>query len=62
VLRRLAADTIKGITSTDGRAKLFEAGFDVVGNTPEEFALMIRNQIELVGKILKSTGMKLADS
>jgi tripartite-type tricarboxylate transporter receptor subunit TctC len=61
VLRRLAADTIKGITSTEGRAKLFEAGFDVVGNTPEEFALMIRNQIELVGKILKSTGMKLAD-
>ena len=61
VLRRLAADTIKGITSADGRAKLFEAGFDVVGNTPEEFTLMLRNQIELVGKILKSTGMKLSE-
>ena len=61
VLRRLAAETIKGITSADGRAKLFEAGFDVVGNTPEEFTLMLRSQIELVGKILKSTGMKLSD-
>ncbi len=62
VLRRLAADTVKGITSSEGRAKLFDAGFDVVGNTPEEFTLMIQRQIELVGKIIKGTGMKISDS
>ena len=61
VLRRLAGDTIKGITSNEGRAKLFEAGFDVLGNTPEEFALMLRRQIELVGRILNTTGLKLSD-
>ena len=62
ILRRLSADTIKAITSNEGRAKLYEAGFDAVGNTPEEFALMIQRQIELVGKVLKATGMKISDS
>ncbi|MFM9972028.1 MAG: Bug family tripartite tricarboxylate transporter substrate binding protein [Burkholderiales bacterium] len=61
VLRRLSSDTVKAITSPEGRTKLFDAGFDVLGNTPEEFTLMIQRQIELVGKILKTTGLKLAE-
>jgi tripartite-type tricarboxylate transporter receptor subunit TctC len=61
ILRRLSGDIIKGVTSTEGRAKLYDAGFDVLGNTPEEFALMLRKQIELVARILKTTGLKLSD-
>jgi len=61
ILRRLAADAIKGITSANARAKLGDAGFEAIGNTPGEFAAMIKGEIELVGKILKATGMQLPE-
>jgi tripartite-type tricarboxylate transporter receptor subunit TctC len=34
-------------------------GGDAVGNTPEQFAANIRDDIERWGKIVKQTGIKL---
>jgi tripartite-type tricarboxylate transporter receptor subunit TctC len=50
-----------GRRHTKVRAKLAQGGTAPLGNTPEEFATMIGQQIELVGKIVKSAGIVPAD-
>jgi tripartite-type tricarboxylate transporter receptor subunit TctC len=61
ILRRLSGDIIKGLSIADTRAKFVDAGFEVILNSPEEFAALIKRQIELVGKILKATGIRLSE-
>lgn len=39
--------------------RLFNAGIDVVASTPQEFAAMIRNEMEVKGKIIKSAGIRM---
>ena len=54
VLRRLHADAIRALALPQTRAKITDMGFDIIGNTPEEFTALIRSQIELVSRIAKS--------
>jgi tripartite-type tricarboxylate transporter receptor subunit TctC len=62
VLQRVHADVVKALNRTDVRQKLAEQHFDVITNaTPEEFALQIRRQIDLVGRIVKGAGIKPTD-
>ena len=39
--------------------RLFNAGTDVVASTPSEFAAMIRNEMEVKGRIIKSAGIRM---
>ncbi len=39
--------------------RLFNAGIDVVASTPQQFAEMIRNEMEVKGKIIKSAGIRM---
>jgi tripartite-type tricarboxylate transporter receptor subunit TctC len=61
VLRRLNGDAVRAITRPDTRAKLADIGFDPIANTPEEFAALIRSQIELVGRVVKAAGIQATD-
>ena len=61
VLRRLSAELLKSLQDTEVRAKLASGGTQATGNTPEEFAAMIRAQIDLVGRIVKSAGIQPSD-
>jgi tripartite-type tricarboxylate transporter receptor subunit TctC len=62
VLQRVHADVVKALNRPDVRQKLAEQHFDVITNaTPEEFALQIRRQIDLVGRIVKGAGIKPTD-
>ena len=38
-----------------------EAGFELIGNTPEEFVVLIRNQIQLMGRIVEAANIKPVD-
>jgi tripartite-type tricarboxylate transporter receptor subunit TctC len=61
VLRRLNGDAVKAILRPDTKAKLSEVGFDPIANSPEEFAALIRRQIDLVGRIVKAAGIQPTD-
>ena len=39
--------------------RLFKAGVDVVGNTPQEFGEMIRGEMKIKGKIIKAAGIQM---
>ena len=61
VLRRLSAELQKALADGEVRAKLASGGTQATGNTPEEFAAMIRAQIDLVGRIVKAAGIQPSD-
>ena len=61
VLRRVGNDSAKALHQPAIKAKMAEAGFEVIGNTPEEFAVLIRRQIDLVGRIVKAANIKPID-
>jgi tripartite-type tricarboxylate transporter receptor subunit TctC len=58
IIRRLNADTIKVINEPDVKAFITAQGLDVVGNTPEEFAALIRSDIAKFAKVVKASGAK----
>ena len=61
VFRRLSSDTMKALQLPEAKAKINLIGFEVVGNTPEEFAAQIKREIALTARIAKAAGIKLGD-
>ena len=58
VLAKLNADIVKAVRSTDGKAKLEEAGFRVTGTSREEFVRIISADTLKWGKAVAATGFK----
>lgn len=56
--RRIAADVNKAMNLPEIKARINEAGFNVTGSTPEEFAADLKRQVALVGRIVKSAGIQ----
>ncbi|MFM9969533.1 MAG: Bug family tripartite tricarboxylate transporter substrate binding protein [Burkholderiales bacterium] len=54
ILRRLHGDAVKALAFPQTKTKINDLGFDIIGNTPEEFTALIKSQIELVSRIAKS--------
>ncbi len=61
LVARLHTDITRVLGATEVRGKLVALGFDVIGNTPEQFAALIRNDIERFGKLVKAAGIKGSD-
>jgi tripartite-type tricarboxylate transporter receptor subunit TctC len=59
VIARLHAETIKVLGFSDVKERLFNAGFEIVTSTPEQFAAFTRNEIQKWGKIVKAAGLKV---
>jgi tripartite-type tricarboxylate transporter receptor subunit TctC len=58
IVSRLHAETIKVLALPDVKERLFNAGFEIVTSTPEQFAAFTRSEIQKWGKIVKSAGLK----
>ena len=58
VLDKLAGQTQKSMADPEVRNRLVAQGFEVVGNTPEQFARFIRSETEKWGAIVRKTGAK----
>ena len=58
VVKRLHAETVKALKLPDVAERLTKAGLQPVGNTPEEFAGVIRSEIEQWGKLAKELGIE----
>jgi tripartite-type tricarboxylate transporter receptor subunit TctC len=57
IVHRLHIDTAKALQSPDVRGKLAGLGIDAIGNSPEEFAAVIRTEIPLWAKVIRDAGV-----
>jgi tripartite-type tricarboxylate transporter receptor subunit TctC len=61
LIERLHRDTVKVLAMPDVRKKLDELGLDLIGNTPQEFAAVIRVEIPQWAKVIKAAGIRATD-
>jgi tripartite-type tricarboxylate transporter receptor subunit TctC len=61
VLDKLHAETAKALASADVRKKFDELGLEPVGNTPAEFAQIIRKETPEWAKVIRDADIKLGN-
>jgi tripartite-type tricarboxylate transporter receptor subunit TctC len=61
VLDKLYGETVKALATPDIRKKFDELGLEPVGNTPAEFADLIRKETPEWAKVIKDAGIKLGN-
>jgi tripartite-type tricarboxylate transporter receptor subunit TctC len=57
-VRTLAAAVAKAANSPDTRKRLLEQGAEPVGNTPEEFSAMLKNEVARWAEVVKISGAR----
>jgi len=57
LVARLNAEMVKAITAPDARAKLEASDLAIIGGTPEQFAKLLKDDIENFGAIVKAAGI-----
>ncbi len=58
VISRLHEETVRGMRGQETRDALGKQGFDVVANSPEEFARWIRAESDKWAKVIRASGAK----
>jgi tripartite-type tricarboxylate transporter receptor subunit TctC len=58
ILERLHSETVRVLKSPDVRDKLVGLGADPVGNTMEQYAVFMQNEIAKWAKVIKAAGIK----
>jgi tripartite-type tricarboxylate transporter receptor subunit TctC len=53
VLAKIRADAVEALKSPDAREKIEKTGSTVVGNNPEEFREIIKNDTALYGDVIR---------
>jgi tripartite-type tricarboxylate transporter receptor subunit TctC len=59
IVDKLAADFAKVLAIPDVRKKLMDIGLEPVGNSPAEFAAIVRGDYEKWGQVIRKAGIKL---
>jgi tripartite-type tricarboxylate transporter receptor subunit TctC len=59
IVNRLNAEIVKAIKTQDMRERLAQQGADPVGNTPEDFAAVIKRDLAKWAKVVKDANIKL---
>jgi tripartite-type tricarboxylate transporter receptor subunit TctC len=58
IIARVHAESVKALQTKELRDKLATDGAEPVGSTPEEFAKLIRDELEKWGKVAKAAGIE----
>jgi tripartite-type tricarboxylate transporter receptor subunit TctC len=61
ILARLNAEVAKTVATPELRAKATADGFELIGNTPEEFAAQLKRDIEVAGRLVKAAKIEPTD-
>ena len=61
VLDKLQSETVKALARPEVRRKFDELGLEPVGNTPAEFAAIIRKETPEWAKVIKDAGIRLGN-
>lgn len=59
IIARLNVEIVRILNLSDVRERLSGQGADPVGGTPEQFALLIRGEIQKWAKVVKASGAKV---
>ncbi len=59
VVNLLHREIARYLHSADGKARLLKAGIEAVGNTPAEFATIIREDMRVKGRIIREAGIRM---
>ena len=59
VVNLLHREIARYLHSAEAKARLLKAGIEAVGNTPAEFAAIIRDDIRIKSKIIREAGMRM---
>lgn len=59
IIARLHAELVKILQHPDTKTRMAEIGFEIVANTPEEYAVVLRTQLERYGKVIRSANLKV---
>ena len=59
IIAKLNAEIINALRLTDIRDRLQSLGMEPVGNTPEEFAAFIKEDLARTAKVIKASGMRV---
>ena len=57
-VRKLQLETVKALAQPDVRAKFADLGLETIGNSPDEFAAVIKSEITQWAKLIKEAGIK----
>jgi tripartite-type tricarboxylate transporter receptor subunit TctC len=58
IVRKLHLETVRALALPDLRAKLADLGLETIGNSPDEFAAVIKSEIPKWAKLIKESGIK----
>lgn len=58
IIDRLHSEIVRILSTPDMRERLLGLGADPIGNTPEQYAAYIQNEINKWGKVIKAAGIK----
>ena len=58
IIRRLHLESVNALAQAEVRAKLADQGFAVIGNSPDEFAAVIKSEYPKWAKLIKESGIK----
>ena len=61
IVMRLNAAVAKAVATPDLRAKGAADGFELIGNTPDEFAAQLKRDIEVAGRLVKAAKVEPTD-
>jgi tripartite-type tricarboxylate transporter receptor subunit TctC len=59
IVRKIHDDTLAIMRRADFQERLAKDGIDPVGNSPEEFAAQVKNDLAMWGKVVKAAGVRL---
>lgn len=58
IIQRLNQEIVRVLNTSEVKERLFNAGVEVVGSSPEEFAAAIRSEIARLGKMIRDAGIR----
>jgi tripartite-type tricarboxylate transporter receptor subunit TctC len=59
VIRAVNRETVKVLQVPEVRARFDQLGFVIIGNSPEEFAAVVKSEVEKYRKIIRESGIEL---
>ena len=58
IIARLNQEIVRVLDQADLKKRLFNAGVEPVGNSPEQLAAMVKSEMHRWGKVIKDTGIR----
>jgi len=58
IVQRLSQEMVKALQRPEAKERLFKAGIEAVGSTPEQFAVTLKSEMAKWGKVIKDAGIR----